>query len=412
MKSVSNTLPPAIFVEPNDGCLTAARALVRRGVAVHGLANPRGAYIVRSRAIRGTVLPPLSQGHGPWLDRLAQFAGSGGVLIAGSDPATEFLSTARSSIPADLRSYESEDSAHLRLMDKRTLYEAAHAAGVRCPWVLRAASHDVLADVVGGAEYPCIVKPEVSHRGRAAGDFRTTLVEDAASLRALLGRALEAGVAMIVTEWIPGPESGLEGAVTLRTADGRYPLEYGRRKIRQHPIDLGSGSLLRCARVPETMALAKRLVESVGFVGISSFEAKHHAVTGERVLTEINVRVPLNFGLGEACGVQASWRLYATMAGLPLGPQPEPRYGRKVLISWLDARAVRTRMARGELSAREALRSYRGIGDSGVLDLRDPLPAVVLARGMLNDRAAKHARPTAPQGARSGAAPHVGLCEQ
>ena len=389
-------LPPAIFIEPNDGCLTAARVLARRGVEVYGLANERGAYIVRSRAFRGTVLAPLSRGHEPWLDRLAELAGSGGVLIAGSDPATEFLATARASIPADLRSFESEHSAHLRLMDKRTLYEAAREAGVRCPWMLRAAGRDELADVVERAEYPCIVKPELSHRGKAAGDFRTTLVDDASGLRALLGGALDVGVAMIVTEFVPGPESGLEGAVTVRTRDGRYPLEYGRRKLRQHPIDFGSGSLLRCARVPETMAMAKRLVESVGLVGISSFEAKHHAVTGERVLTEINVRVPLNFGLGEACGAQASWRLYAAIAELPLGPQPEPRDGAKVMISWLDARAVRTRMARGELSARGALGSYRGTRDAGVLNLRDPLPGIVLARQILEDRSAKRTAPEGP----------------
>jgi len=137
------------------------------------------------------------------------------------------------------------------------------------------------------------------------------------------------------------------------------------------------------------MALAKRLLESTGFVGLSSLEAKRHAVTGEPVLTEINVRVPLNFGLGDASGVEASWRSYAALAGLPLDRQPEQRYGRKVAIPWLDARAVRTRMARGELSATGALRSYRGTRDFGVLNVRDPAPGIALASQALGDRAAR-----------------------
>lgn len=299
---------PAIFIEPNDGCLTMARLLVRRGVAAYGLGNHRGSYVLRSRAFRGTVLAPIANDPRPWLERLDGFAGSAGVLISGSDAATEFLATSRGSIPADLRSFESEHSAHLGLMDKRTLYETARAAEVRCPWTLRATASDEVEEIVADAAYPCIVKPELSHRGKAAGNFRTMLVESAARLRDVLVSALDADVPMLVTEHVPGAENQLEGAVTLRMADGRYALEYGRRKVRQHPIDFGSGSLLRSAHVPETMALAKRLVEAVDFVGISSFEAKRHAFTGERVLTEINVRVPLNFGLGDASGVDATWR--------------------------------------------------------------------------------------------------------
>jgi hypothetical protein len=47
-----------------------------------------------------------------------------------------------------------------------------------------------------------------------------------------------------------------------------------------------------------------------------------HAETGELVLIEVNARVLGHFGLGDASNVDASWRLYATLAGLPLGPSP------------------------------------------------------------------------------------------
>lgn len=380
-------LPRAILVDPNDGCLTIARALVKRGVSVHAVAGPRSAYVGRSRAIEALVVADLSEGPAPWIAALEPFADDvGGVLISGSDAATEFLVRERERIPAALRSFEGPSSAHLRLMDKATLYDAAREAGVRCPWSREITTPEELDLAATEVPFPCIVKPSHSHRGKLAGNYRTALAADVGELRAKVGAAIEAGVRMLITEWVPGGEANLEGAVTLRTADGGYTLAYGRRKVRQHPIDFGVGSLLRSAPVPDTMELAKRLVEHTGFVGLSSFEAKLHQETGERVLTEINVRVPLNYGLGDASGVDASWRLYATLAGLPLAAQPAQTDGKSVLIPHLDAMAAASRLRRDELSLRGLVRSYRGTRDTGVLSVRDPGPGLALARRMLRSR--------------------------
>ena len=383
-------LPRAILVDPNDGCLTIARALVSSGISVHAVASPRSAYVGHSRAIEAMVLPDLSEGPEPWLGALEPFADDiGGVLISGSDAATEFLVHQRGRIPSVLRSFERPDSAHLRLMDKATLYEAARDAGVRCPWSREVTTPEELDLAAGDVPFPCIVKPSQSHLGRLAGNHRTALASSEAELRAKVGAAIEAGLQMLITEWVPGAEENLEGAVTLRTADGDYALAYGRRKVRQHPVDFGVGSLLRSATVPETMRLAKRLVEHTGFVGLSSFEAKLHEGTGERVLTEINVRVPLNYGLGDASGVDASWRLYATMAGIPLAAQPAQTDAKSVLIPHLDALAAASRLRRRELSLRQLVSSYRGTRDTGVLSVRDPGPGLALMRRLLRSRRQK-----------------------
>ena len=383
----ARALPRAILVDPNDGCLTIARTLVKRGVWVHAVAGPRSAYVGRSRAIEALVVPDLAEGPAPWIAALEPFADDfGGVLISGSDASTEFLVREREQIPAQLRSFEGPASAHLRLMNKATLYDAAREAGVRCPWSREIATLEELGVAATEVPFPCIVKPSHSHLGKLAGNYRTALAADVDELRFKVGAAIEAGVRMLITEWVPGGEANLEGAVTLRTADGGYTLAYGRRKVRQHPIDFGVGSLLRSATVPATMELAKRLVEYTGFVGLSSFEAKLHEQTGERVLTEINVRVPLNYGLGDASGVDASWRLYATLAGLPLAAQPAQVDGKGVLIPHLDALAGVSRLRRGELSLRALVRSYRGTRDTGVLSVRDPGPGLTLAHRILRSR--------------------------
>jgi predicted ATP-grasp superfamily ATP-dependent carboligase len=130
--------------------------------------------------------------------------------------------------------------------------------------------------------------------------------------------------------------------------------------------------------VPEAHANHLRLLEHVGFVGIASCEMKRHAGTGELYLIEINVRIPANFGLADACGVDGSWRLYATLAGLPLGPQPDQVDGRKCMIPFREARASWQRVRRHETSVGAVVRSWRGTRDFGVLSVRDPMPTVAL----------------------------------
>jgi predicted ATP-grasp superfamily ATP-dependent carboligase len=166
--------------------------------------------------------------------------------------------------------------------------------------------------------------------------------------------------------------------VTVRQADGAYTLEYGRRKIRQWPLDYGVGSLNQAAHVPATMAMNRLLLGHVGYHGIASCETKRNPRDGQLYLIEVNVRIPATFGLADACGVDGSWRLYATLAGIPLGPQPEQVDGRKCMIPFREARASWRRIRRHEASVGAVLRSWRGTRDFGVLSVRDPMPTVAL----------------------------------
>lgn len=369
--------PAAILLDPTDGCLRMARALVRRGIHVHVLATGYFGFVARTRGARGELLPLLPEGRDAWLTRLRELAADGpAVVIAGSDWASEFLTRERANLPEALRTFESGDGVHLKLMDKASLYEFAEAAGVRIPWTRRVMDDGDLDPVASVVDFPCIVKPLWSHSGKRIGDYRTRVAEDETELRELVGAALADGVPMLVTEHVPGGEQNLEAAVTVRLGDGSYPLVYGRRKVRQYPPDYGVGSMHRSADVPDTIEAARRLLDMARFNGVAITEFKRHAVTGEIVLIEVNVRVPRGFGLGDACGADASWRLYASLAGIPLGPQPTPRPGIAAVLPEVDFHAVRSRLRRGELTWREVLASYRGVRDLGVINVLDPGPAI------------------------------------
>jgi D-aspartate ligase len=395
---MSDQLPTAVLLDPNDGCLTIARSLRSRGIPVTALSTPATDYVAHSRGVRGFRLPALRDAPQAWLDRLDAVGAEGpAVLICGSDAACELVARERHRIPAVLRSFEGPETPHLRLMDKDELSGVAAAIGVRMPWSRRVESHDDLVSAAEAATYPCVIKPVLSHVGKQAGNHRTAEVNSSAELEERVGRALDDGVAMLVSEHVPGPERNLEGAVTVRAADGALAMAYGRIKERQYPLDYGVGSLTRSAPVPGTIEMARRLLDHTGFVGVSGLETKRHAETGELILIEINVRVVQSFGLGDACGVDGSYRLYATLAGLPLGPPPPQRNGIAVVSPAFDLLAARERLARGDVSAGELLRSYRGTRDFGILDVRDPAPGLAFARWAVRSRLAKRRAALMPQ---------------
>jgi predicted ATP-grasp superfamily ATP-dependent carboligase len=229
------------------------------------------------------------------------------------------------------------------------------------------------------ATFPCLIKPALSHvwRGRF-GDRRVLLVDGPDALAREAGPSLEEGFELLVTEHVPGPDSNLEGALTIRRADGSYSLAYGRRKVRMYPPGYGAASIIESRREPETMELAKRLLEAGDFVGISSVEAKRHAETGERVLIEVNVRVPRWWALGDACGTEASWRLYGTLAGESLGPQPAQIEGVRTVVPSLELRAVVAHLSERRLTVRQVVAGYRGARDASAMSWRDPVPVLML----------------------------------
>jgi predicted ATP-grasp superfamily ATP-dependent carboligase len=375
----ATTLPRAIILQPNDGCLTVARALHRSGVEVHVLTSPEYSYVTASRGVAGAVLPEPVTDPGPWYDALCELAeDGGGVVLSGSDSASEWLAANRQRLPDSLRSFESTDGVHLAVMDKLRLYQTASAIGIRVPGFVHIRDRGDLIAALPDVRYPRVLKARLGHTAKIRAGFGTTLV---ATRRDLLERAaalFDHDIDFLLSDVVPGREHRLEAAVTVRRDDGTYTLRYGRRKIRQWPLDYGVGSLNQSAPVPGTMALSDRLLGHVGYRGIASFETKRNARDGKLYLIEVNVRVPANFGLADACGVDGSWRLYATLAGLELGPQPEQIDGRKCMIPFREARASWQRIRRHDVSVWGVLRSWRGTRDFGVLSLRDPMPTVAL----------------------------------
>jgi predicted ATP-grasp superfamily ATP-dependent carboligase len=384
--------PHVIVLDPFTAGLALARAMSRAGARVSMLIDPSDAWTRHARGVEA-IVAPFGDGSG-WLELLERMLGTDEtVVLPATDRSCELLLDHGERLPDTVLGFERSGAGHRALMDKQRADAIARRAGVAVPWTAAIGAPEDLERAFAQAPWPCVVKPVFSHQWRERyGQERVFVADGPAQAARLLERPLADSVGMLLCQYIPGGDEDVEEAILVRLADGSYPVRFGCRKLRQNPPGFGATSVGEASPLPETTRLAERVLEEAGFVGVAGVETKRHAQTGERWFLEVNVRIPGQWGLGDACGVDATRRLVMALARRPLGEQPPLRAGVRFVVPDADAPVVRAALAAAPLRRRPAVawrmaRAYRGARNFGLLDARDPGPGVaflaVLARRRL-----------------------------
>lgn len=387
MRGFVDAWPHVVVLEPESAGLALGRSMVRAGARVTHVVPPGHDWETRSRGVE-SVVASYGPGGEPWLAAIQRLAAECDelVVLPMSDRGSELLWTAADRIPSNVRAFELSGDAHRKLMDKGTAEGIARRAGVAVPWTRIVHSLAELDGLGAEAPWPCVVKPIFSHAWRERyGEERVFVVHDAPEAAQRLRQPLRDGIGMLLSQYVPGGDADVEEAIVVRLADGSYPVCFGCRKLRQSPSGFGATAIGFSDPLPETTAMARAVLETAGFVGVAGVEAKRHRDTDDRWFVEVNVRVPAQWGLGDACGAEASTRLVAALAGRELGPAPNPRAGVGIVVPVLDAKVIRNRLREVPLPRRpllllQMLRPYLKARELGLLDPRDPGPGLAWAR--------------------------------
>lgn len=381
--------PHVVIIEPHSSGLALGRAMIRAGARVTHVVAPGHDWETHSRGVEHAIAA-FEPGGEPWLDALVQLARDGDgeqlAVFPATDRGSELLARARDRLPSNVHAFELSGDAHLALMDKETADGIARRAGVAVPWTAVVHDLDELRTLAVEAPWPCVVKPVFSHdwRGRY-GEDRVFVVHDVDEAARLLERPLRDGVGMLLCQFIPGGDDDVEETIVVRLADGSYPVCFGCRKLRQSPRGFGATAVGFSDPLPETTALARAVLDTAGFVGAAGVETKRHPETDQRWFLEVNVRIPAQWGLGDACGAEASTRVVGALMGHELGPATTPRAGVGIVVPLLDEMVVRellreTPRWRRPLRLLQLLRPYIRARELGLLDPRDPGPGLAWGR--------------------------------
>jgi D-aspartate ligase len=371
--------PPAIVLQasgPNS--LGIIRSLARAGVRVIACDHDRRALGLLSRyAAPSLMADPLAEPERFLADltALAREQG-GGVLFATHDEAVAAIGPHEAEIDAVLRRPWSPWERMSALIDKGHQHETARRIGFPVPATVTPEGDGDVVALARDLRFPVILKPRYSPEFRRR--FRAQVLEAADPEELRRQWDLAAEYRPQVSEVIPGGDDQLWTLGSYRDAEGRPLGSFTGRKLRQWPPRFGTARAAESHWDPDYAARGHALLDALGFHGISQVETKRDRRDGRDYLIEVNPRSWLWIGLATNAGVNLPYLAWRDAVGQPLALPPGHRGNLRWILATKHLTGSLREIRRGEWSARPFAATLRPPVVDGVLDLRDPRPALAL----------------------------------
>jgi D-aspartate ligase len=369
--------PPAILLGGGVTAVPVARSLGRAGVPVTALGK-RDDPVRASRYTREWV--ELGRGEGAqerWLEWLSG-APRGAVVLPCEDNGLELVGRHRATLlELGLVPIEADDDVLLAMLDKNRTSALAERHGIPAPRTLPVSTREDLDRAVEALGFPVALKPVNSHMFARHFVFKVFVAEDRAALHTAFDRTQAVGLEMLLTEIIPGPDSGLEAWCGYLAEDGDSLFQVTKRKPRQFPVRFGNGTFHVTDWLPEAARLGYEFMRSVGGRGLAQVEFKRDMRDGSLKLIECNHRFTANTEMWVAAGVDTPLFTYNRLVGRPLPPMTQPRGHVKLWFPIEDFRAAEYYRSQGEITWPRWLRTLRPPLRFPYASLRDPGPSLV-----------------------------------
>jgi predicted ATP-grasp superfamily ATP-dependent carboligase len=332
----------------------------------------------------GTVvmLPAVGESAPRWIE-LLELVGSRldrpGVLLPTSDVLNLLVSHHRVALQRYFRFVLPDPRTLGQIVDKRSQYGIAEAAGIPVPRSHFPGSIDEVKDLSERIAYPCLLKPYRSHDARKHLDQKVIVARAASELIARYAEIDTGELPLMVQEVVPGGDGALFGYLALWDANGRELAWVTKRKLRQFPPQYGDGSLQVTVEAPEVVELSRRLLRAFDYRGFVGVEFKRDDRDGAYRLMEINARAVSGNQLAVSAGVDFAWLAYQSLTGVELEAGPERRF--RVGVTYVneewDVQAFVALRRAGAMTLGSWLRSLRGVEARALGAWDDPLPLIV-----------------------------------
>ena len=370
---------PALILGCNKVATGVVRGLSKEGVPLVGIYHDRKDVVQFSRFISTRFLCPNpdldEEGFISFLmDLRPHWHGS--VLIPTSDEM--LISVAKHKVR--LSKYFKVAACDWTIIEKcivkQNTYAIAERIGVPSPRTLVPTELKEAQEFAMEVGFPCLLKPSVGHIFTKLYGTKMDVVSDKEQLVENYQAMVEAGMGMMVQEFIPGADNRGANYNAFFTK-GAPLVEVTARKVRSHPPKTGSPRLVLSKNIPAVIAPGRKLLSALSYDGFANVEFKKDSRDDTYKLMEINARPNLSTLLSVKAGVNFPYMIYKQALGDDV-PRSNPDY--KEGIYWIDTdcdlpdsiRFMRTE----RLSFKEFLRPYLSPHVSSLIALDDPLPFI------------------------------------
>jgi predicted ATP-grasp superfamily ATP-dependent carboligase len=308
-------------------------------------------------------------------DYLTGVPHDGMVLI----PPTDEWALAVARLPAPLAARFPASLASLAslevLVDKGRFAAVLERLGVPHPRTVCVGPGEDWARLPADAFVDTFLKPRDSQAFRRRFGLKALHFRTPAEAVALAREARQAGLEVMLQEYVPGPPSHhymVEGFVDR---SGRVCARFVRQRLRMFPPDFGDSTYMvgvPVDRVQGAVESLDRLLAHLSYRGVFEAEFKYDERDGQFRLLEVNARPWYFIGFAADCGVDFCAMAYRDALGLTVEPLHTYEVGRHCVVG-SDRFACWALFRRGRLSAWAWLRSWLGAHQM-LFSWDDPLP--------------------------------------
>jgi D-aspartate ligase len=319
---------PAVVVGGSLNALGVVRSLSAGAMPIYLLDTTRACAAAWSRHCHFVRIAALD--GKPLVEALVALAGKLGcrpVLILTSDQCVDTVSAHRPELDSLYHISLPADEMVRALADKTLFQGLAERAGFEVPRAVCIANAADLARIAS-LQPPLIIKPgdkTLVLRGLADRILRADTVTEA---QAACAQMLTKVPAIIVQEWIDGPDSDLLFTLFACDGSGRLLGMFHGRKLVVDPPAVGTTAI--CCAAPEMaeelLAPTQNFIAQVSYRGLGSLEFKRDRQRNRLAIIEPTVgRTDWQSEIATLCGVNLPLGLYRAELGLPpiAAPRPE-----------------------------------------------------------------------------------------
>jgi D-aspartate ligase len=380
-------MTPALVLGGEHTGLSVMRALARHGIPQFAVGASRS-FVAYSRCYRRL---PSPGGADPTPASLSAFLGSLShtrmVLMPCSDAWVAAVAALEPGIAARFpASIPSRDSVDI-CVDKARFAEMLERVGLPHPRTVRVDDPDQVPTLWDGFRHP-FLKPRNSLAFRARFGVKARRVTTSAEAVIRAREAQEAGLDLLLQEFIPGPATSHYFVDGFVDREGTVRAWFARRRVRSHTEPFGDSSCMVSIPLGEACApveTVNRLLEALPVRGIFNAQFKYDERDGLYKLLDFNPRPWGGVTLPISCGVDVVEMAYRDALGLPVETVTDYPIGRHWVHHARDFVACVRLLRERRLSLASWVRTWAGAVHP-IFRWNDPLPAAAMLLQTLKRR--------------------------
>jgi predicted ATP-grasp superfamily ATP-dependent carboligase len=379
--AIDTSTPVVILRCSRHGGLGMTRTLGRMGVRVYNVDAGQWIPSFVSRYSAGKFVWDAETAPAGvtviYLERIAQQLGCRPILIPTTDHLAMLVATHRERLSESFIFPSIEPELVSGLCSKKEMHFLARNAGIPTPDAAFPQSRAELLEYLETAKFPIMLKGVFGKNLEAVTGKRMFKVKTREELLAVYDKAEDPMQPnLMLQEYIPGGDDTVWMFNGYFDAQGTCLLGMTGKKIRQYPAYTGLTSLGICLRNEVVDRQTRAFMKALRYRGILDIGYRYDARDGQYKVLDVNPRVGATFRLftGDN-GMDVIRALYLDLTGQEVESSPTPE-GRKWMVEDCDLVSCVRYVRDGKLTFKDWLSSHRGVQETGVFAMDDPLPAL------------------------------------